>query len=387
LIVEGRGRTIAELASAMGMARSTVVQRVDHLVAAGLVVSGPAGSEYPGGRGRPAALVRFNPASGVVLVAQMGMTGSRVAVTDLNGTMLTERFEACPIEAGPTAVIGHLEESLEAVLTDAGRARTDVRGVGVGVPSAVELSTARSTGTTRGPSWDGISVTGRLREHFGAPAFGDNDVNLLALGEQRSGWPDTDVLLCLKVGSVIGCGTVIRGEVVRGAQGLAGSIGHVPVAGDETPCRCGNVGCLDAVASGRALVARLQASGLAVRDPQHLAELARDGVPEAARAVRAAGRCIGEVIAHAVNLLNPGVIAVWGYLADAEAELLAGVRERVYQRSLPSATRSLQLVRAKLGDGAGLVGAAKLVLSNILSPRAVDEYLVARVAARPYVND
>jgi hypothetical protein len=88
-------------------------------------------------------------------------------------------------------------------------------------------------------------------------------------------------------------------------------------------------------------------------------------------------------LAYAVNLLNPRVVVVWGYLADAEAELLAGVRESVYQRSLPSATQSLQLVRARLGEGAGLVGAAMIVVSQILEPAVLDDYLTARAAQSP----
>lgn len=384
LIRGGRARTIGELATAMNLARSTVAQRVSHLVADGLVVAGPvshAGSPTgsPAGRGRPAAILQFNTGAGVVLVAQLGMTGARVAIADLGGALLAEHFEPFPIESGPEAVIDHLEQSLIEVLAAAGRSRREVRGLGIGVPGSIDLSDKSTPPAAR---WDRFPVGGRLQAAFGVPAFVDNDVNLLALGEQRSAWPGTDVLLCVKVGSVIGCGMVINGEVVRGAQGVAGNIGHIAVPGDTTPCVCGNVGCLDAVAGGRALVTRLQAAGLPVRDVPHLVALAREGVPEAAQAVRVAGRQIGEVLAYAVNLLNPGVVAVWGYLADVEAELLAGIRESVYQRSLPSTTQSLQLVRARLGDEAGLVGAATLVVSQILRPDMVDEHLAARVPAR-----
>lgn len=173
-------------------------------------------------------------------------------------------------------------------------------------------------------------------------------------------------------------GIVIGGQLVHGAQDMAGNTGHIAVPGNTTPCVCGNVGCLDAVAGGRALVARLRDRGLEVRDVPHLVSLASDGVPAAAEAIRAAGRHLGEVLAYAVNLLNPDVVAFWGYLADAEAELLAGVRESVYQRSLPSATKSLQLVRTRLGQHAGVVGGAMIVISEILRPSAVDDYLVAR---------
>lgn len=382
LIRAGRARTIGELAVAMDMARSTVVQRVEFLQAAGLVLVAPVRAAELPGRGRPPAVLRFNARSGVVLVAHVGMTGARVAVTDLDGTTLVERFSAFAVSDGVDAVAGHLRASLAGVLAASGRDGSEIRGVGVGLPSAVELATARGSGVAAADPWD-APVADLLKAEFGVPVFVDNDVNLLALGEQQSCWRDTDVLLCLKVGTVLGCGTVISGRVVAGAQGVAGGIGHMSVPGDRTPCGCGNVGCLDAVASGRVLAARLRAAGLPVTDARDVARLARDGVPEAAQAVREAGRAIGEVLAYAINLLNPGVVAVWGYLAEAEAPLFAGLRESVYQRSLPAATRTLQLVRARMGDGAGLAGTAMMVVSHILGPEALDAQLTAAGAGSP----
>jgi predicted NBD/HSP70 family sugar kinase len=379
LVRDGRAQTISELAAAMDMARSTVVQRLDHLVAAGLVVSEPVDMTGPAnGRGRPPSVLRFNGGSGVVLAAQVGMSGIRVAAMNLAGARLAEHLEPFPIEYGPTAVLDHLAGSLTDIVRSSGRRLSEVRGLGVGLPSAVELSTVQGIGPSGNESWEGFSLADRLGTIFHVPTLVDVDANMLALGEQRTAWPGVDVLLCVKVGTVIGCGTVVRGNVVAGAQGVAGNIGHIPVPGDRTPCPCGNFGCLDVVASGRALVERLRRKGLHVEDVAHVAALAREGNPEAAQAVRTAGRCIGEVLAYAVNLLNPGVIALWGYLADAETTLLAGIRESVYQRSLPSATHSLQLARATLGDSAGLVGAGMMVASEILSPDAVDEYLTTR---------
>lgn len=379
LVRDGRAQTISELAAAMDMARSTVVQRLEHLMVARLVVSEPVDLNLTiNGRGRPPSVLRFNADSGVLLAAQVGMSGLRVAATNLSGAILAEHLEPFPIEYGPSAVVDHLAKSLTSILRGTGRHVSEVRGIGVGLPSAVELSTVKGIGPSGNESWEGFSLANKLRDIFGVPTLVDVDANMLALGEQRTAWPAVDVLLCVKVGTVIGCGTVVRGNVVAGAQGVAGNIGHISVPGDQTPCPCGNFGCLDVVASGRALVEKLRATGLRIDDVAHVAALAREGVPEAAQAVRAAGRCIGEVLAYAVNLLNPGVIALWGYLADAETSLLAGIRESVYQRSLPSATHSLQLVRATLGDSAGLVGAAMMVASEILAPDAVDEYLTSR---------
>jgi predicted NBD/HSP70 family sugar kinase len=375
LVRDGRARTVGDLAAAMDLARSTIMQRVDLVVTDGLLIADRAQS--PALRGRPAVSFRFNADGGVVLVAQVGMTGSRVASADLSGRLLAQEMDFCPIEAGRDAVCRRLIEALDRVMVSGGRDRASLRGIGIGWPSSLGVGARPGTGA----GWDRATIVSELQREFAVAVFIDDDVNLLALGEQHSNWRETEVLLCVKVGTVIGCGTVVRGEVVRGAQQAAGWIGHVPVPGDTTPCPCGNVGCLDAVASGGALVRRAQTSGLAVVDLQHLVSLAEAGVPEATQAIREAGRQIGKVLAYAVNLLNPAVIAFWGYLVEAEAELLAGVRESVYQHALPAATHSLKLVKATVGDSAGLVGAATMVISKVLAPSAIDERLAQKVTA------
>jgi len=369
LIRDGRARTVGDLAETMDMARSTAMQRVDQLVADQLVVADR--PQVVNGRGRPAVSYRFNADAGCVLVAQVGMTGSRVASAALDGRIIAQELDPSPIEAGPDAVRRRLLEALTRVLEASGMGRDSLWGIGIGWPAAVELSGQDGAGR----DWDPAPLVAALQAEFGARVFVDADVNLLALGEHHAGWRDTEVLLCVKVGTVIGCGTVVGGEIVHGSQQVAGAIGHLPVAGDTTPCWCGNVGCLDAVASGGALLRQARAEGLDVADLHDLVARANAGVPDAARAIRTAGRQIGTVLSYAVNLLNPGVIAFWGYLAEADTELLAGVRETIYRLSLPAATHSLQLVRATVGDSAGLGGAATMVISQVLAPGAVDERL------------
>lgn len=377
LVRTGSARTLTELAASMGLARSTVGQRVDRLVLHGLLRTADDVSTQ---RGRPPTVLEFNADAGVVLVAHLGMSGARAAATDLSGTILADAAVSAPISSGPETVFDRLEAEFDRLLGAAGRDRDDVLGIGIGLPGAIELSTARPAGDAAAPSWDDYPIASRLSSGFGAPTLIDNDLNALALGEQRACWPDADVLLCLKVGTVIGCGIVVCGQAVRGAQSLSGEIGHTWVPGKDAPCLCGNVGCLNAVAGGGALAAALSAQGLPTAHASDVARLAREGVPAAVQAVRAAGRDIGEVLAGAVNLLNPGVIAVWGYLAEAEEPLFAGIRETVYRRSLPAATRTLQLVRARLGDNAGVRGAAMMVIDDILAPDAVDRYVAGSTA-------
>lgn len=372
LVRTGEARTLRELAGSTGLARSTVGLRVEQLLRHGVL---EAGGEAPAQRGRPATVLQFNGGAGVILVAQLGMTGARLGLVDLAGEVLLDAAVPIAIEAGPEAVLDRIGKEFDRLLRRRKRARSEVWGIGFGLPGAVDLM------ASGGPAWERYPVADRLQAYAGAvPVLIDHDLRLLSLGEQRASWPETDVLLCVKAGTVIGCGIVIGGRSVRGADGLAGEIGHTVVTGRRAPCRCGNVGCLNAVAGGAALAENLAAQGLATAHASDVAALARAGVPEAVRAVRGAGRDIGQVLATTVNLLNPGVVALWGYLVDAEEPLFAGIRETVYQHSLPAATRDLRLVRARMGDTAGIRGAAIMVLDHVLAPAAVDRFLQAAPA-------
>ena len=206
----------------------------------------------------------------------------------------------------------------------------------------------------------------------------DNDVNIMARGEHWVHWRDTPHLLLVKVGTGIGCGIVAEGKIHRGARGAAGDIGHIrATANEDVVCRCGNIGCLEAVAGGRALAARLAASGAEASSSRDVVRLVREGNANAMRMVRDAGRTLGEVLAGTVNFFNPAVIVIGGDIAEAHAELLAGVREGIFSRSLPLATRDLRIVPCRLGDRAGVTGAAIMAIEHVLSPAAVDRTLRA----------
>jgi predicted NBD/HSP70 family sugar kinase len=379
LIRDGRASTRAELVGLTGMARSTVAQRMDALVAHRLVV--PAG-ESPSTGGRPPTAFVFNRAAGVVLAADLGATHSRLAVCDLGGEVLAEHAEDRAIAAGPDRILAWLDEQFARMLEHAGRTPGDVRGVGVGLPGPVEFAAGSAVNPPIMPGWDGYPVAERMRDRWSAPALVDNDVNIMAVGEHWSTWRDADHLLFVKVGTGIGCGVIVDGHIHRGAQGAAGDIGHIQVTQDESVvCRCGNVGCLEAIAGGNAMAARLRELGFDADDSRHVVGLVRGGVPEAVRLVRQAGRELGEVLAGVVNLVNPSVIVIGGDVAQAHEQLLAGVREVVYQQSLPLATRHLRIVHSQLEDRAGVIGAAVMVVEHILSPSAVDGAIAAAAAA------
>lgn len=372
---DGVPRTRAELAAVSGLSRSTVAARVDSLVASGLV--SPVGEAASSG-GRPPSRFAFDPAARVVLAVEIGATHAVVALRDLAAAGLAENRSELEVGAGPEAVLDAVTRSARTLLRAARRTRDEVAGIGIGLPGPVEHNTGRPRNPPIMPGWDGFDVPGYLRRTFNVPVLVDNDVNIMALGEQSLHWPDDDDLLFVKAATGIGAGIVSGGILQRGAVGTAGDLGHVRVPGaEDVLCRCGNTGCLEAVAGGPAIAARLVAAGHSARGSRDVVALVRAGNNDAVAAVRQAGRDIGEVLAMAVNLLNPSTIVVGGSLAAAGEHLLAGIREVVYQRSLPLATAQLRIVTSRGAENAGPAGAAMLVIRHVLAPEAIDSRLSA----------
>ncbi len=375
LVRSGQAATRADLAAMTGLARSTVAQRVDALLARGLLVSR---GDSPSTGGRPATLLAFNDGAGVVLCGDLGATHSRVAVTDLGGTVLAQTRHEIAIAEGPEVVLGWLEATFDGLLDEVGRGHDAVRGVGVGLPGPVEFATGRPVSPPIMPGWDRYPVGDRLATRYGVPALVDNDVNIMAVGEHWSTWRHEAFLLFVKMGTGIGSGIVAGGHVHRGADGAAGDIGHIHVPDhDDIVCRCGNRGCLEAFAGGGAMAARLREAGLDTHTSLDVVDRVRAGHPVATQLIREAGRAVGGVLATCVNMLNPAVIVIGGDLARTDEPLLAGVREVVYRRSLPLATGRLRIVPSRLDDEAGVVGAAVMVIESVLAPDAVDAALTA----------
>ena len=354
-----------------GLARSTVAARVDTLMSLGLV--SPIGGAASTG-GRPPSLFALNPAARVVVGADLGATHAIVILADLAGTELASERQDISIADGPEAVLGWLVSAVARMLITAGRSVDDLAAIGIGLPGPVEHNTGRPINPPIMPGWDRCDVPGLIQATFAVPVLVDNDVNIMALGEQSSNWPDVEDLVFIKVATGIGAGLISGGVLQRGAQGTAGDLGHVRVAsGGEVPCRCGNTGCLEAVASGPALATTLGNKAQAdASGSQWVIDLVRSGDSNALQVLRQAGRDIGDVVAMCVNLINPSVVVIGGSLAQAGEHLLAGIREVVYTRSLPLATEHLRIVPSRSGDRAGVAGASAMAISHVLSPEAID---------------
>ncbi|MDO8309049.1 MAG: ROK family protein [Actinomycetota bacterium] len=395
LIRFGRANTRPEIARLTGLGRTVVTQRVADLIDAGLVLDASM-AESTGGR--PSRALAFNARLGALLVAELGATAVNAAVTNLAGDIMERRHEDIDIADGPDVVLGIVEAIFDELVT--AHPRLEVWGIGVGLPGPVEFSNGSPTSPPIMPGWDRYPVRVRLSSRYHAPTWIDNDVNLLALGELRRGIAiDVDDAIFVKIGTGIGAGLISEGRLHRGAQGAAGDIGHVRVTETTAEiCRCGKVGCLEAVAGGQAIARQGLAAAQSGSSP-FLADLLATGASITSRDVSnaaargdlvaneilsASGRLVGQTIAAMVNFFNPSLVIIGGGVANAGDRFLASIRQSIYERSLPLATRDLRVPRSELGDVAGIYGAAALVSDEILSRDLLPHWIeLGRTAGLP----
>lgn len=369
-LIRDRGPlTRANVLDITGLARMTVSTRIDALLESGLIVEG-ASSRLTGGR--PSRGLEFNTAHATVITATVDTTHSTVALTDLAGAIFAEERIDVAVADGPDRTLNAIVASAQGLLDRSPAAR--IGGVAVSVPGPVDPDTGRPSQPPIMPGWDAYPIPDHLYDSLGVPVLVANDADAAALGEQRRAHPRSRALCFIKVSSGIGTGIVLGGQVYQGTDGGAGDIGHVKIAGHEDAlCQCGAHGCLAAVASGRAIARALTDIGKPAASGSDVGVLLAGGDQDAARLTQAAGREIGEVLATVVSLLNPSEVVLGGVLASPP--LLAGVRETLYPRSLPRATRHLTVSQSTLGEHAAAVGLTALLVEREYSAAAVNAAL------------
>jgi glucokinase-like ROK family protein len=316
-------RSRAELVDLTGMARSKLEAELTRLKQAGFVQE--AGKATSRG-GRRSTVVELSPLLHFAGV-DLGATSIDVAVVDAELRVKAHVAEPADIRRGPEATLGRVTELVRKLARDAG---ADLSGIGVGVPGPVRFRDGVPVSPPIMPGWNEYPVRDTLARHFGCPVVVDNDVNVMALGEHWGGVAKSvDNYLFVKIGTGIGCGILVRGEVYRGIDGSAGDIGHINVDPQGPLCPCGNSGCLEALFGGAALrrdalaAARAGSSAalaerLARRGaiaPEDVGEAAAEGDGTAIKLIRDGGRRVGLVLAGLVSFINPSMIVIGGGLA------------------------------------------------------------------------
>lgn len=375
LVRTGQASTRTDLRRLTGLSRTAVVARVSALVDAGLLLHG---EELASTGGRPPGALVFNHDAGVVLAVAIGRSRSQLAIFDLEGRELAGDTRDHGVGISAPELMPQLAERLTVMLADV---EPPVLGIGMSLPGIVDPDKIVSVDSPVMGGWDGVDLAPYLRQVADVPIYLANDADVLARSELFGPGEKPRNALVVKASTGLGMGVIADGRIIPGAMGAAGEIGHTRLdsAGD-LPCRCGSTGCLETIAGGWALVARLVESGVQAGHVRDLVASALAGDAVARGLLRESGRHLGELLAIAINLLNPEVVVIGGDMGQAFDLYTAGVRESVYARSTALATRDLRFMPATHADSSGLVGCAALAIDHILAPASVDARLTAPIA-------
>jgi glucokinase-like ROK family protein len=372
--------TKSDLALMTDFSRTKVTTCIDSLIRKQILAANES-TEYSGGR--RSRSFRLNENLGLVAGIQIGAIDFDLGVADFSGKLLAKRAEPSLVKDGPIPTLGHACSALEKMLGELGRTADRVLGIGIGVPGPVDFSAGTVVSPPIMPGWDRYPIIETVQQWFPmANIVVDNDVNVMALGEVSQGAArGVRNLISVKIGTGIGAGIICEGNIYRGASGCAGDIGHICVDKDGPVCACGNTGCLEKIAGGAGIAERATAGArngsspsLRSRYEQNGSVLRAEDVGAAAlegdefsiEVIRESGRQIGEVLAALVNFYNPEMIVIGGGVSNLGNLLLSSIRQAVFNRSLPLATRNLQIVFSGIGPDSGMLGAISLGLKHVL---------------------
>ena len=370
--------TRQEVGTVAGLSPATVSNLVAALVAEGVVAE--VGLEDSNG-GRPRGLLQVNPGYGYVIGVDVGETAFLVELFDFALQPLARHASVTDMTVlDPDDAVSHIVAGVEAVIAEAGVARTAIIGVGVGVPGLVEHHTdAVVHGQSVG--WHSVPLEQMLRDQTGLPILVDNGAKTLGQAERwfgaaRSTGNAVIVLLGIGVGMCI----ISNGEVYRGATSSAGEWGHTTVVAGGRTCRCGAQGCLEAYVGAGAIVARYEQlkRRRSVSGPGGLEAGIADIIAAAGRD-RIADQVLGETVtylgaglADLVNLFNPERIVVGGWLGRTLSDtLLPRIRAAAERQALRLPFSRVEIVKAELGPDAVALGGATLPIAQLLSGGAM----------------
>lgn len=360
-VLRSRGpRTRSELVTLSGLSRPTVANALAELSRLDLVSE----EQGPPAGGRPAGVVRLTRLAGLAVGVDIGRRHVRVAVADLGHEILHDNFAALEADGddAPHEVLDLAVAQVELALKAIDATREEIVGVGLGIPAPVTRD-GRIGSPTLLPAWATLlpqaELAGRLKISM---VRVDNDANLGALAEHMWGsGRDCADLVYVKLATGIGAGIVLDGRLYRGSVGTAGELGHVTLDARGSLCRCGNRGCVELSAGGRALLAQARLSHPSLKDLDELACLAAAGDPGCRRLLADSGRHLGFALGGLLNLINPDRIIVGGFTFEPEL-LLEPIQRGLTETAMAAAVDAVEVVTASLGERASALGGVALAL-------------------------
>lgn len=304
-----------------------------------------------------------------------GTTITAGAVNVASGQVLGRQQIPTLAKEGHDAVMARLVDLVHTIIADAGLRKEDVGGIGVGLPGVLDMERGVTLFLPNLPgAWRNVPLKAKMEAGTGLPTYMLNDVRSFTLGEKTFGaGREVHTMVCLAIGTGIGGGMVINGQLHLGLDGTAGEVGHQIIDPYGPPCGCGSHGCLEAFASGPAITAmalKAITQGLTTKiaemvsydlnkvTPEIICRAAQAGDPIAIDIYERAGFYIGVGVANLITIISPQMVVIGGGVAQAGELLFAPIRRTVQERVHVTPLEKVQIVPAELGTSAGFIGAA-----------------------------
>jgi len=311
----------------------------------------------------------------------LGGTNIKFGIVSEKGKVLQKGMLSAQANLGRYAILNNINKAIKESLDFARQKNIKIKGIGVGSPGTVNLKSGKIEGSCPNiPQMVNVNLKGWLSKNLKFPICVDNDTNVMALAESKfgaaKGYKDA---LCLTLGTGIGGGIILDGKLFHGSNFAGAEFGHMTICHNGRRCNCGGIGCLEMYASAPAMVRHAKwllrrnrksiIRKLIQEDASKLTtevifEAERKGDVLASDVINQACAYLGAGIASAVNLLNPQVVVIGGGVSEGGLSFIRRIEKEVKRRAFPSATKHLKVVRAKLGNDAGFIGAAILCSST-----------------------
>lgn len=308
----------------------------------------------------------------------VGGTNVKIALVDDNGKIIYSNSVPTYAKMGYEYTVNNIKQAIKDLMKETNTTPSDIEGIGFDFPGQVDCKTGVVKLAPNIPGWVNVPIAQMIEDEFHIPTRIDNDVRCAALGELKFGaGRGCENFICITVGTGIGSGIVINGKVARGATNAAGELGHIKLQMNGGPiCGCGDTGCLEAFASGPAIVAMAQEyikGGKSTKfremaaveggeiTPYMVAKAAEEGDPVAKRIFEIVGEYIGIGLTSVINLLNPERVIIGGGVAESGELLLGPIRKTIKERAMVVAGNAVEIVPAQLGNSAGVIGASMLI--------------------------
>ena len=392
----------SQLAGRTGLNKSTISSLVEDLLDRRLIVETGVNSA---GKGRPATLLEINPQAGMVVSVELGVDFVSVAVIDFKGNILWRKLETADPAASEEKTLGQTMALVEETIGVCRQERRRILGLSFSIPGTVDLAEGILIFAPN-LKWRNVQFRKMFSAYTGLRVFIENDANAAAIAEHLFGVArNLHDFLFVFAGVGLGSGLFLNDKLYRGKGGYAGEIGHTPIIAEpfQNPCQCGNVGCWETYTNQfsilRRVESRLESGGErsvipALMEQQNsplsltiITQAAEAGDPDAIESLAEAGSAMGTGFAVLVNMFNPEKIVLGGPVSIAGEFLMPSIRESVGKHAMQEILSQTEINLSAFGPDASLVGAAAVVVDDVLTyPSHVEKEVMPHTQPAPIVE-